>query len=188
MQPNYRIVLSPTIEVSGVPLISWSHADCATKPELKRGSSNSNELWSTVCLQFCFPFTSCLLLKVCAPCFSEKKRYFLLWFSLCRQSKVNFKVISDVATGTVFSPLSPCRAIYSISGSHGGFRCITVCVLPVPKDTLGMLSALGWYAGGCCWNGSWSWVPALLLTSKKEIWSCLCRQRRLHQGDRYRSS
>lgn len=63
MQPNYRIVLSPTTGVSGAPLISCCQADCATKPALKWGSSNSNELWSAVWLQLYFPFSTCFAYK-----------------------------------------------------------------------------------------------------------------------------
>lgn len=53
--------------------------------------------------------------------------YFLLWFSLCRQSEVKFKVISDVSVRTVFFPPRPAelftlalswQAHMEVSGVH----------------------------------------------------------------------
>ena len=108
-QPNYRIALSPTTGVSGTPLISCCQDDCATEPALKWGNSSSNELWPAVWLWAGFTFPSSFVHASfwCAPCFCSElcKRYFLFKFSPHRQSKGNFKVISDVSTGTVFFPL-----------------------------------------------------------------------------------
>lgn len=53
--------------------------------------------------------------------------YFLLWFSLCRQNEVKFKVISDVSARTVFFPPRPAelftlalswQAHIEVSGVH----------------------------------------------------------------------
>lgn len=86
-----------------------------------------------------------------------------------------------------FFPSPPCRAIYSsslLAGSRGHFQLYTVWIWPMPEDTLGMLSALVWNAGSCCWSRWPSWVPApLLLTSKKRFDLLFCEKHLLHQGD-----
>lgn len=86
-----------------------------------------------------------------------------------------------------FFPSPTCRAIYSstlLAGSRRHFQLYTVWIWPMPEDTLGMLSALVWNAGSCCWSRWPSWVPApLLLTSKKRFDLPFCEKHLLHQGD-----
>ena len=84
----------------------------------------------------------------CAPCFCSElcKRYFLFFFSLCWQNKVNFKVISDVFIGAVFFfsvPSHPTELFTLALLWQAHMEVLAVhCVWPMPEDTPGMLSTL----------------------------------------------
>lgn len=113
MRPNYRTVLSPATGFGGSTLISCCRADCAVKLALKWGIA----LTLMSCdLQCDFSVTELCACKFSmhvkyVACFCSdlcRSFYFLFWFSLCRQSKVNFKETSDAPTGAWFChPSSP---------------------------------------------------------------------------------